>query len=259
MTEPVPPGAPALYLLHGMKRSGNHAITQWLLPQLDCAYFNNLIPLGNLLRGRPLPPSRPLPRWRQAQESARGARLPRLLVSLEDHPLGLMPFHDLDVPLHRLLVVRNARQVFSSRIRKAFQVEMPAYPRGNDAVMQRAVGLWKQHARCFLGDTGDYPGRVAILFDAWFADAGYRAAICTALGTRADDRALQQVSGHGGGSSFDGVDYDGRGHQMAVTDRVSQLQAHERELLAELFQDQELAALADAVEAADPRPLLRLD
>lgn len=249
----------ALYLLHGMKRSGNHALIQWLQPQLDCVHYNNFIPLGPLLRGRPFPPSRALPDWRGEQETALGKPLPRLLVTLEDHPLAVIPFHALDVPLHRLLVLRHARQVFASRIRKAFTVDMPAYPRGNDAVMQRAVALWKEHARCFLGQGPVFAGRTAILFDAWFADAAYRAAIGQALGTRADDAVIAQVSTHGGGSSFDGLAFDGRGQQMSVASRDAQLQGRERELLEELFQDSELAALARAVEAADPRRQLRLD
>jgi hypothetical protein len=137
-------------------------------------------------------------------------------------------------------------------LRKAFRVDMPAYPRTNGPVMQRSVAVWKQHARCFLGERVNYPDRVAILFDAWFSDPGYRAAISAALGVRFDDSNFNKVSDDGGGSSFDGVRFDGRSHLMSVTDRVSALEPRERDLLEEIFRDQELANLSQAVAEADP-------
>src|SRR5690606_19705555 len=105
---PRPPEAkamlPRVYLLHGMKRSGNHAVINWLLPLLQCHVFNNVIPLGPLLRGAPMPSSRPFAAWWSEQESRSGASLSRALATLEDHDLQLAPFHEVDLPLQRILV-----------------------------------------------------------------------------------------------------------------------------------------------------------
>ena len=250
-----------LLLMHGMKRSGNHAIGHWFLPQLQGAYFNNLVPLGDILRGRPMPAPQPFAAWREAQAQRRGERIERLLVTLEDHDLRFNPFVDIDIPTRHLLVLRDPRQVFSSRIRKAFRVEMPAYPRQDGPVMQRAVALWKQHARCFLGidDGGGDRGRVAILFEAWLGDAAYRAAISSELGVPFDDTGFGKVGTEGGGSSFDGTRFDGRGHLMSVTDRVSALEPHERAVLDAVFRDRELCELGEAVLAAEPRAQLVLE
>lgn len=245
-------GNTRVWLLHGMKRSGNHAITNWLIPQLDCAYFNNVIPLGGILRGRPVPAPQPFEQWHEARQRERGQSLNRLLVTLEDHDLGLAPFLGAEPGLRRLLILRSARQMFSSRIRKSFQVDMPAYPRSDGPVLQRAIGLWKQHARCFLDGDETCPGRTAILFDAWFSDPGYRAAISLALAVTFDDTGYGRVSGTGGGSSFDGVEFDGRAHLMSVTDRDSHLDAREKALLDTVFRDRELVELEQAVVAADP-------
>jgi hypothetical protein len=248
-----------LYLLHGMKRSGNHAVTHWLLPQISCAHVNNLIPLGDILRGRPMPPAVAFASWREQQERGNGVSLDRVLVSLEDHDLGMAPFTQIDVPAQNLLIVRSPRQLLSSRLRKAFKVSMPAYPREDGPVMQRAIALWKQHARCYLGDTSSYPGRVAIFFDRWSGDPGYRAAVSVALDVPFDDGGFGTVTDYGGGSSFDGTRFDGQGHLMSVNDRESALELHEKQLLDALFRDQELAELSAAVVQTDPYLLIRID
>lgn len=246
------PAARQLFVMHGMKRSGNHAISNWLLPQLHCRHFNNLFPLGDILRGIATPRPRPFEDWLGEQERRSGARPTRLLVTIEDHDLRLEPFVMVDFPIRRLLVIRDSRQLFSSRIRKAFRVDMPAYPRTCDSVMLRAVGLWKQHARCFLGDRTAYPERVAIQFDAWFREPAYRAAVSAALGVGFDDSGFGKVAADGGGSSFDGTRFDGRAHLMSVTDRVGALEPHERTLLDDIFRDRELLELSEAVAKADP-------
>lgn len=247
---------PRLYLLHGMKRSGNHAVINWLLPQTGCTHFNNFIPIGKVLRGSPIPAATDLDIWRDKQAVRTGERPDHLLVSLEDHDLRTQPFRNIRIPITRLLVLRDPRQLFSSRIRKASKVEMPAYPRTNNAVMQRAIRLWKQHASCYLGELDCYPERVAILFDAWFSDPAYRAAISRTLGVPFSDEGFNTVGAEGGGSSFDGIGFDGRPHLMAVTDRVSALDQAERDLLDELFADNELEELCNRV--LQSAPLARL-
>jgi hypothetical protein len=243
---------PQVFLLHGMKRSGNHAIVNWLLPQLNCQVFNNASPLGPLLRGAPMPTARPFDAWRIEQEERRRAPVSRAMVTLEDHDLRLAPFSCADVPLRRLLVLRNPRDLFSSRIRKASRVEMPAYPRVDGAVLRRAIELWKQHARCYLGDAAPYPGRTAILFDAWFQDARYRAAISDALGVAFDDTGFGKVTAEGGGSSFDGTRFDGNARLMDVGNRVAALDAGERSLLDTVLDAPGMRDLDDAIRAADP-------
>ena len=239
-----------LHLLHGMKRSGNHAVINWLLPQLSVAFVNNFIPVGELLRGKPMPAPRPFAGWRELQPS--GDALGGWLVSLEDHDLSVQPFEGVDIPVRRLLVIRDPWQMFSSRLRKAGKVVMPAYPRANDSTMQRVVDLWKRHASCYLGEQGAYGGRIAILFDEWVRNREYREAVSDALGVRFDDGGFGRVGSEGGGSSFDGTAYDGKGHAMDVSRRMAALEPQERTILEEIFRDGDLHALGRRVMAADP-------
>lgn len=250
---------PIVYVLHGMKRSGNHALVNWLLPQLQCDFVNNAIALGPILRGGAFPAARPFSAWRKRQGLKPEQEARALLVSLEDHTLQTLPFHPDDLDVRRILIVRKPDQLFSSRIRKASTSDMPAFPRTNDAIMQRAVGIWKQHARCYLGqDLSEYPDRIAISFDTWFTDRKYRSTISSALGVEFDDSGLGRVTDEGGGSSFDGTTFDGRGHLMNVGDRVSQLEPDERSLLDAVLADDEMRALGDQITHIDPFRILQM-
>lgn len=252
-----PTRLPVVYVLHGMKRSGNHALVNWLLPQLRCTFINNAIPIGPILRGGMFPERVPFEAWRSRFAPVSG-EMDTLLVSLEDHALEVLPFLADGIELRRLLIVRRPDQLFSSRIRKAFRVAMPAYPSRNDVVMQRAASIWKQHARCFLDEeTQAYPGRIAVSFDDWVSSREYRASISAALGVPFDDGGFGRVSDVGGGSSFDGGAFDGRGHEMNLANRVSQLEAHERTVLDEVLADIELKRLSDALRMAEPLRLLQ--
>jgi hypothetical protein len=249
-----------VWVLHGAKRSGNHALVNWLLPQLRGAFVNNAIPLGPILRGRAIPAPVRFEEWWRKRQGAATTGHGSLLVSMEDHELSVLPFMEEGIDMRRILVVRQPRQLFSSRLRKASRVDMPAYPRSNDATMQRAVAIWKQHARCYLGiETQHYPRRVAISFDAWFSDRSYRAVISEAMTLPFDDSGFGRVASDGGGSSFDGTDFDGRNREMNVLDRVSQLEAGERAVLEEIFRDTEMQRLAAEIEQSDPYALLRVD
>lgn len=242
------------YLLHGMKRSGNHALVCWLLPQIDALFVNNAIPLGPILRGLAVMPDPvPFDVWCAERGRPKECGERDFVVSLEDHALSVTPFLERGVRLRRLLILRRAEQMFSSRLRHAAHVDMRVFPRRNDNVMQRVVSVWKQHARCFLGMEDDvYPGRIAISFEAWVTDGNYRRALCDAMEIEFDDRAFGKVGRQGGGSSFDGMSFDGKGHLMNVLDRVSQLVPGEREVLDEILQDSELQDLSDLVQKADP-------
>ena len=41
-----------VFLVHGMKRSGNHAVINWLLPHDQFVFFNNVIEIIRVLAGK---------------------------------------------------------------------------------------------------------------------------------------------------------------------------------------------------------------
>ena len=259
-TVPNKPAAPGstteqgdLYLLHGLKRSGNHALVHWLHAQMDFHFFNNITPIAPLLRSNsPMPPPQDFAKWLTDRRQNDQRLSSQVLASLEDHDLRFLPFKNVGRTQRSLLILRHPDNLFSSRIKKAFSIDSPAYPRTNGPLMQRSVSLWKQHAREYLGQTHWLKNRIAIYFDAWFMDVAYRRAISTALGLSFDDRAFTVVSSYGGGSSFAAPGTDQVGALQGVTSRLAQLLPLERELFEQVCADPELIDLRAAVQSTDP-------
>lgn len=64
---------------------------------------------------------------------------------------------------------------------------------------------------------------VRIHYDKFCTNERYRRIICTKLGGTYTEDSLLRVDHNGGGSSFDGVRYDGRANEMKVQERYKQL------------------------------------
>jgi len=62
-----------------------------------------------------------------------------------------------------------------------------------------------------------------IIYDKWFQDINYRKQISSQLGLEFSDEGLQIVFGAGGGSSFNGIEYDGKAQEMDVLNRYKQV------------------------------------
>lgn len=216
--------------LSGMSRSGNHAIIDWMLRQasgrwvfLNCAE-GKTNPFASC---RPLSDGRP---WRASWETfdldaeQAGDLTPKdlLLHSYEDsynahafsrvyednHDAWVGPSTErLDV-----LILRDPFNLFASR--RAMGAELPR---------PTALRMWKQHARTALKAlTARRPGKsrpLPILYNRWASDPAYREEIAGRLGLTFTDEGIDTVAACNGGSSFDGLRYDGRAGAMRVTDR----------------------------------------
>lgn len=239
----VPRTMRRFFLVHGMKRSGNHAVVEWMLAQGRFVFCNNLVPVASILRGeKMLPAPRDFPAWQREKAGASGAG-PDLCASLEDLPLDFRPFRALPAGCRQVLVVRDPENFFASRIRKGRLLDHPAYPRAPGPLLTRVVEGWKTHAREFLGLTSTLENRVGVFFNAWFADPAYRRQLSARLGLEFSDAGFTRVAAAGGGSSFDRTDFDGDNTRMQVLARAAQLDAAETRLLAEILADAELRDL----------------
>jgi hypothetical protein len=247
-----------------MKRSGNHALASWLMPQARWLYFNNVLPMRPILNGAlEIPPPARISPWlrRQLKRRARreGSSVPAwfaalqargrpLLVGLEDHPLEQRVFAPTPALSH-LLVVRDPVNMLASRIRKASQIAPnPAYPLAPGPLMDRIVRNWKAHARELLGETSLLENKICVSYERWCEASDYRRAISERLGLRFDDSGFSRVSGIGGGSSFDRTRFDGAAAAMRVFERRELLNDAERHLLESALSDPELTLLACALE-----------
>jgi hypothetical protein len=251
-----------LIVFRGLKRSGNHALINWIGGQHSFLFFNNIVKVAPILRGeaqRPEPSNfwEWLARRYHAQRVPCHAQLARiamlgqsLIVSLEDHEPSYQPFHDPDCPVTHVLLLRDPANLFASRIRKGAKSTNPAYPYAMNASMRRVIDLWKSHAREFLGITDLLPAKVCISFDRWYSNVEYRRALSRHLGLEFSDAGFGRVTRYGYGSSFDGPWYTSHTRNMKVLDRRKQLNALESSLLESVMRDPELMELDRQVKSA---------
>ncbi|MBW3596641.1 MAG: hypothetical protein KY475_05135 [Planctomycetes bacterium] len=237
----------------GMSRSGSHAVINWLLAQMDgrTCFLNCAEPKHNPFeRLRPLGSgSSYVANYREfdLEQERRGkqSRKDYLIYSHEDCYLGLLrngPWeeqHDQwigpSASRRDILVLRDPFNLFASRIKYGIG-EVP--PR-------RAMQIWKQHARQFLGERRPLPRTpVRISYNHWFQDRKYRRSVAQELGLHFTDASFEVVPDTAGGSSFDGLRYRRRASKMKVLDRWRELLGNEE--YEQLF-DEEVLRLAEAI------------
>jgi hypothetical protein len=143
-----------------------------------------------------------------------------------------------------VLVLRDPFNLFASRLQCSW---------GNMALNQ--VAFWLEHASEFVGKTSYLQNKLVVSFNDWFRSEDYRRNLAEAIGRPFSDKALQNVSPWGDGSSFDGKSFDGRAQQMAVLDRWRHFQDDDR--YRQLFDRPELWQLAEQVFDVSSQALLR--
>jgi hypothetical protein len=215
----------------GLKRSGNHAVIHWIFSQASGKVFflNNCYPEGTKLRlydakgemicknidywdlkKRFLLQKNPFQNQdfvvyarddtRFNKEKAKKIKKNCLIISFEDKSL-LQTTKMLDKMHDELLgktddyfsicLLRDPFNLFASRI-KNFGIKN----------IEKAVGLWKDYAKEFAGETKYLKHKVNINYNKWVTDKKYRKAIAGKLKFRFSDKGLNKVASEGGGQFF---------------------------------------------------------
>ena len=104
------------------------------------------------------------------------------------------------------------------------------------------IGKWNEHAREYLGHTSYLANRVSISYNSWFKDQDYRRELANRLGIEFTDAGLDSVPIFGRGSSFDGQKYSGQARKMGVLSRYKQFLDHP--VMKEVMADEELRELS---------------
>ncbi|NET05472.1 MAG: hypothetical protein F6K16_12315 [Symploca sp. SIO2B6] len=113
---------------------------------------------------------------------------------------------------HDLLILRDPFNTLASRLKNDFiEVKSP-----NQTFME----LWLAYAKEYLGETNYLKNnKVCVNYNRWFLDMNYREKIASQLNLDFSDAGINQVKAQGGGSSFEGREFDGKAVQMKVLDR----------------------------------------
>ncbi|MEL6231801.1 MAG: hypothetical protein AAFR24_17985 [Cyanobacteria bacterium J06627_3] len=214
----------------GLKRSGLHAVSFWLLGhQANHAFINNK-PLKQARAGSPMVrtvQTSPLPvkvqvgdpvricKDHHEQTMALSSDVNLLVVLFQSQHLWHLHNHQPPVSgvdaaeIQRILLLRDPFNWAASYMQKSqHPSDVDVWP-----------DMWKEYAKEFLGVTNYLPGKVSINYNQWFIDQAYRQTISQSLGLTFTDQTLNVVTSHAGGSSFDKTTFNRSAQAMAVMDR----------------------------------------
>jgi hypothetical protein len=185
-----------------MKRSGHHAVINWLMQQSGEGTFYNDSAKKALRR----PPDSAGVTYGEPAWTA---------YNFEDWPAQRMGRLS-DKPWLRggkvVLIMRDVYNMLASSMRRN-RATKGKFTHYQD--YKTRVNKWTKHARA----SEHY---YTILYNRWFRDREYREQICNDLGEPFTDEGLDQIGTWGGGSSFSGRDFDGMAQYMDVLKRWEQ-------------------------------------
>jgi LPS sulfotransferase NodH len=236
-----------------IQRSGHHGIIDWIAAQCPgpVYFLNDAVPGSNpfmtctLVTRLDQPEAKPLPKGLLELYVRRGC----LIHNYEDRPLEAVfdeqfeRQHDAWVgrsaTRYDVIVLRDPFNTFASRLSATWMRHKLHDPMGRAA----AIALWKSYALEALDRTQYAKHRkLFINYNRWFGDREYRRELAEKLRLTFTDLGRQRVCGEYGGSSFDGLEFNGRAQEMAVLERWKRV-AHEPGF-RELFADDELRHLS---------------
>lgn len=208
-----------LVYVFAIRRSGHHAIINWLMPYLgfnvqhknNCEYKES----GEFYihsRGDNRKTSFDVKnKWRR-------------LINFEDPDLSKLS--KLPKNPIRIIVLRDPYNNYASRLQ--FKIRNL-----NKIINWMDFNLWIQFAKEFIGETNFIGNNcLKINYNEWFKNIEYRRSIgkkiCSHFKTEYFDNDIEAVRGFGGGSSFDGLRFNGKASKMKVLERWKTLIHHKQ-------------------------------
>ena len=222
-------------IVAGLKRSGNHAIMNWLLKSSGKSYLalNNLSHRDfylSLYNQFPLNSSRC---WsnvdykdqyadfmrKSATDFLRKQERELILISFEDHMVD--NFGESFMDAKEDFVGSSGKVYFVIVLRDIFNTvaSITKMHGGNYKNMRWYLENWKSWAEEFLRITQHISNPVCINYNAWVSNPEYRSNIASLFGFLSNEESISDVSNIGEGSSFDGVKYHGTAQKMKVLER----------------------------------------
>ena len=222
----------------GLARSGNHAVINWLISQIQGEYcfLNCAEPKTNpFLTARPLSEDGSAFQTNisgfsiEEEQQGNVQKKDFLLYSYEDVFLSMLDKkifrenrHDwlgASICSENLLILRDPFNLFASRKKSGFldgQDEIHGLRPITNLTLKR---IYKQHAREFLGRSKLLKNLVRVNFNKWASEKNFRREIAERLDISFTDSGFSEVKPVAGGSSFDGTRYSGRAEKMQINDR----------------------------------------
>lgn len=215
------------YRVFGLRRTGNHAIINWILKQGgENGFFANDQELD-----KPFNLSLPNGELDTLVHSYEEQRFSPTYLKLNDFYLNQQEVKVEN--RYNILILRDPFNLMASRIKSGYTTTWRT-PRLNQ------VDLWVLYAKEFTGETNLLPNKVCINYNRWVLDKAYRKEIAAILGLTFTDGGFSEVSEIGGGSSFDGTEKNAKAAEMQVMDRWKQYK--ENSLFLDFFENRQVVA-----------------
>lgn len=230
------------YRMLGMRRSGNHAVMNWMLAQMPgkTALLNNM-------------QHHPPQFTRHKKIQIKGLGRTNLLVSHEDRPLEdfFLRYNEKHFgkskEKYTLLILRDPYNWLASWY--AWQDDLGVRFRQDEVFRNHTISLWKKYARLYIkwsgGESHDANQKqVPVNYNRWTVDVEYRRELAHTLGLPFSDKGREKVSINGYGSSFSGTAFNRKASGLKVLERwkVFQDDPHYHALF-----DSEMIALAKQI------------
>ena len=205
-------------LVFGLKRSGMHAIINWIMGHYenkDDYFFQNDTDLSFYDRGK------------TGRISHIGKKLtpgiPKCYINLTEH----LSIKELPGRLHQFNEIKNTHvaKMFSKMVfsQKEFRILCIRDPKNNYASL-KSSGTGREKKESFVENWMEYAhtalptkDMIVVIYDKWFTNIEYRKNISKQLELKFSDKNLNSI--FRSGSSFNGFDFDGRAQQMDVLNR----------------------------------------
>ncbi len=226
----APVHADTLVILVGLKRSGLHAVANWLLGMQPDARLVNNSPLKRLGWSSPMSRTRsdsPLPIFLHAGSPAlalseNGQEYSVRLRGRESLVVVLFQSQSLEnlSRLRFLCGLEASRTVTLLQLRDPFNWSASYKAKSGEASDDRQwPTLWWEYALEYTGRSHYLPEAGRLNYNRWLAEQAYRKDLAGQIGLRCEDRHLGSVTRHAGGSSFDNTRFDGDAQGMRLSSR----------------------------------------
>jgi hypothetical protein len=237
-----------------MKRSGNHALINWINNDGNFFIVDNYIPKTYVMQGLlSLPQNRNIRSEILKQRFSACTKLnfkaikPRKLISLEDYPPDYSPFKPDGEFFLNVFLVRRFKSLFASRLRKwnnsVDKLRYAPYSFENPKIVEENVRTWKTYAKLVLtlnnNPTPNQDGQIGVLFDSFLMSQRYRSSLRRALALSSKDGLPEFEKRIGGGSSFGQSNWSVKD----LLQRDLLLTPGEREVIDSLWSDTEIQEL----------------
>jgi len=188
------------YAFYGLRRSGNHAVLEWLLQNMGGSGERKVVSHRRLMAVNDAAYINEINTFESIEALNEHCELgdknyKKLIVSYEDVSLDyvLPPV----VGYKPIVIIRDITNLFASRYKKGISYGHP-YDYGEMRIDEKSVNIWKEHATAGLND-----GAILIQFEKWVDSKEYRDEISTIFDCYNYD-ITDTMTVFGEGSSFSG-------------------------------------------------------